>query len=304
MRVELAEVKELDGGAEAVYRLTYEVADEAKPCCVADSSSATTPKTRAVTPSKLFLANEYSDMERNMTTTPRPEIGASAIANGIRTNYLEDGSGDQTSLLIHGSGPGVTSYANWRLVIPALAENFQVIAPDMVGFGYSDRPEGIEYSLDTWADQTVGLMDTLGIEKANLVGNSFGGGHRAADRDPASRPGRQAGADGQHGRALPDHRGPRTGVGLRAARSRTCARCWTIRLLPGTGQRRTGQGPLRGQHPARLPGVVLVDVPGAPAALGRGDEHARGGDPQAAAPHADRARPRGQGHPGCDLATS
>ena len=46
----------------------------------------------------------------------------------------------------------------------------------MVGFGYSDRPEGVKYSLDTWADQTVGLMDTLGIEKAHLVGNSFGGG--------------------------------------------------------------------------------------------------------------------------------
>ena len=50
-----------------------------------------------------------------------------------------------------------------------------MIAPDMVGFGYSDRPENIEYSLQTWADQVVGLMDTLGIEKASLVGNSFGG---------------------------------------------------------------------------------------------------------------------------------
>ena len=78
-------------------------------------------------------------------------------------------------MLIHGSGPGVTSYANWRLVIPALAENFHVVAPDMVGFGYSDRPEDVEYSLQTWADQTVGLMDALGIEKAHLVGNSFGG---------------------------------------------------------------------------------------------------------------------------------
>ena len=100
-----------------------------------------------------------------MTTTSKPEIGATAIANGIKTNYLEGGSGDQTVLLIHGSGPGVTSYANWRLVIPALAEKFRVIAPDMVGFGYSDRPENIEYSLQTWADQVVGLMDTLGIEK-------------------------------------------------------------------------------------------------------------------------------------------
>src|SRR6478735_8826582 len=111
-----------------------------------------------------------------MTATAQPEIGATAIANGIETNYLEAGSGDETVLLIHGSGPGVTSYANWRLVIPSLAEHFRVVAPDMVGFGFSDRPEGVNYGLDTWADQTVGLMDALGIEKAHLVGNSFGGG--------------------------------------------------------------------------------------------------------------------------------
>jgi pimeloyl-ACP methyl ester carboxylesterase len=45
----------------------------------------------------------------------------------------------------------------------------------MVGFGYSDRPDGVSYSLDTWANQTIGLMDALGIEKTHLVGNSFGG---------------------------------------------------------------------------------------------------------------------------------
>jgi pimeloyl-ACP methyl ester carboxylesterase len=111
-----------------------------------------------------------------LTTTENPAIGKSAEANGIRTNYLEAGIGDQHVVMIHGSGPGVTSYANWRLVIPALAEDFHVVAPDMVGFGYSDRPAGVDYSLDTWADQTLGLMDTLGIERANLVGNSFGGG--------------------------------------------------------------------------------------------------------------------------------
>jgi pimeloyl-ACP methyl ester carboxylesterase len=121
-----------------------------------------------------------------MTTTEKPEIGQSVEANGIRTNYLEAGSGDQTVLLIHGSGPGVTSYANWRVVIPALAEHFRVVAPDMVGFGYSDRPEGVEYGLTTWADQTVGLMDTLGIQQAHLVGNSFGGAIalRIATRHP------------------------------------------------------------------------------------------------------------------------
>lgn len=78
-------------------------------------------------------------------------------------------------MLIHGSGPGVTAYSNWRPVLPALGENFRVFAPDMVGFGYSDRPEDVEYGVQTWADQTVGFMDAKGIEKAHLVGSSFGG---------------------------------------------------------------------------------------------------------------------------------
>src|SRR5688500_6453505 len=104
-----------------------------------------------------------------MTTTERPEIGASAEATGSRPPCLDAGNGDETVLLIDGSGPCVTSYANWRVVVPALAEDFPVVAPDMVGFGYSDRPEGITYGLQTWADQTVGLMDALGIEKAHLV---------------------------------------------------------------------------------------------------------------------------------------
>ncbi len=109
-----------------------------------------------------------------MTTGENPEIGETADANGIKTNYLEAGKGDPV-VLIHGSGPGVTSYANWRLVLPALAENFRVVAPDMVGFGFSERPANIEYGVQTWADQVVGLMDTLELPTAHLVGNSFGG---------------------------------------------------------------------------------------------------------------------------------
>ena len=109
-----------------------------------------------------------------MTTGENPEIGATADANGIKTNYLEAGQGDPV-VLIHGSGPGVTSYANWRLVIPALAENFRVIAPDMVGFGFTERPASVQYGVQTWADQVIGLMDTLELAKAHLVGNSFGG---------------------------------------------------------------------------------------------------------------------------------
>lgn len=109
-----------------------------------------------------------------MAEASNPEIAHSVVANGIRTNYHDVGSGAPV-LMIHGSGPGVSAWANWRLTIPELAKNNRVIAPDMAGFGYSDRPEGVRYDLDTWVGQAVGLLDALGIEQASVVGNSFGG---------------------------------------------------------------------------------------------------------------------------------
>jgi 2-hydroxymuconate-semialdehyde hydrolase len=104
-----------------------------------------------------------------------PEIGKSIVANGINTNYQDQGQGTPV-LLIHGSGPGVTAWANWRLTIPALASRFRVVAPDMVGFGYTERPAGVQYNMETWVSHALGFMDAMGIEKAHVVGNSFGGG--------------------------------------------------------------------------------------------------------------------------------
>jgi pimeloyl-ACP methyl ester carboxylesterase len=109
-----------------------------------------------------------------MSDADQPEIGANVDAGGIKTNYLEAGSGP-TVVLIHGSGPGVTAYANWRLVLPALAERFRVLAPDMVGFGFTERPEKAEFGLDVWADQVVNFIDALDLGQVSLVGNSFGG---------------------------------------------------------------------------------------------------------------------------------
>ena len=103
-----------------------------------------------------------------------PEIGRSIVAAGIRTNYHDVGEGFPL-LMIHGSGPGVSAWANWRLVMPELAKRSRVIAPDMVGFGFTDRPAGQKYDMDVWVEQAVGLLDALGIERADLVGNSFGG---------------------------------------------------------------------------------------------------------------------------------
>lgn len=103
-----------------------------------------------------------------------PELGKSIIANGIRTNVHDTGSGYPLTML-HGSGPGVSAWANWRMVIPALAQASRVIAPDMVGFGYTDRPEGQVYSMDEWVKHAIGVLDALDIERTDLVGNSFGG---------------------------------------------------------------------------------------------------------------------------------
>ena len=103
-----------------------------------------------------------------------PELAASIRAAGMTTNYHDLGAGFPV-LFIHGSGPGVSAWANWRLALPELARNYRVIAPDMVGFGFTDRPEGVAYDVATWVKQAVGLLDALGLDKAHIVGNSFGG---------------------------------------------------------------------------------------------------------------------------------
>jgi len=74
------------------------------------------------------------------------------IINSVfKTNYHDQGKGD-TVFLIHGSGPGVTAWANWRLVIPELAKEFRVIAPDMAGFGFTERVKGYDYNMANWVD--------------------------------------------------------------------------------------------------------------------------------------------------------
>lgn len=107
--------------------------------------------------------------------TDNPEIGRNVSVAGVATNYIAAGSGDPL-ILIHGSGPGVTAYANWRGVIPDLAEDFTCLAPDTLGFGYTDFPMDIRgFSMSRWVSHLVGFMDALGIARAHFIGNSYGG---------------------------------------------------------------------------------------------------------------------------------
>ena len=119
-------------------------------------------------------------------TVTSPEIGLSTTTDGYTTNYHDLGTGP-TVVMLHGSGAGVSGWANWRGIMPLLSESFRVVVPDLVGFGYTEVPDGIEFKIfDTWISQVVGLLDTLEIERAHLVGNSFGGGLslHLADRFP------------------------------------------------------------------------------------------------------------------------
>ena len=114
------------------------------------------------------IVPEDGPMEQN------PEIGLSVDVGGIATNYHRAGDGPPV-VLIHGSGPGVSAWANWRLNIDALAEQNTVYAPDVVGFGFTDRPAGFTYGMDAWRAHLVGFADALGLDRFSLVGNSFGG---------------------------------------------------------------------------------------------------------------------------------
>jgi pimeloyl-ACP methyl ester carboxylesterase len=102
-----------------------------------------------------------------------PEIGKSIHASGVLTNYHEAGSGTPV-ILIHGSGPGVSAYTNWRLAIPYLGERLHVFAYDQLGFGYTALPAKNVYGLEIWTDHLFSFMDAVGVTRAHLIGNSMG----------------------------------------------------------------------------------------------------------------------------------
>jgi pimeloyl-ACP methyl ester carboxylesterase len=88
-----------------------------------------------------------------------------------RITYRSAGTGP-VLLLIHGMAGSATT---WRQVMPGLAQRFTVVAPDLLGHGRSDKPEG-DYSLGAFACTLRDLLVALGHERATVVGQSLGGG--------------------------------------------------------------------------------------------------------------------------------
>lgn len=92
---------------------------------------------------------------------------------GIPVNYYRAGGGPAL-LLIHGSGPGASSVGNWRPVLPALAERFDVYAMDLVGFGKSGRkPAAPYFDYSLWVRQATAMLQRIPQERVGVIGHSL-----------------------------------------------------------------------------------------------------------------------------------
>ena len=109
-----------------------------------------------------------------------------AVVDGLRLHYAQAGEGESL-LLVHG---WPQHWWSWRHVIPALAQRYRVICPDIRGLGWSDGPGAAsrmeDFSLSRLARDTIGLLDALGIRRARYVGHDWGciAGYRVAIDHP------------------------------------------------------------------------------------------------------------------------
>jgi pimeloyl-ACP methyl ester carboxylesterase len=105
---------------------------------------------------------------------PHAELSWFANVDGVRVHHQDAGREDAPPLvLLHGF---CASSFIWADVIePLAAAGFRVIVPDLIGFGFSEKPAWASYTIDMQARMIVRLLDSLGIEQATLVGSSYGG---------------------------------------------------------------------------------------------------------------------------------
>jgi pimeloyl-ACP methyl ester carboxylesterase len=96
------------------------------------------------------------------------------IRVGDQLVHVEEAGTGEPVVLLHGFGASTYS---WRKVMPALAESHRVLAIDLNGFGYTQRPaDRASYTREAQARLVLGTMDALGIDRAHIVGHSYGGG--------------------------------------------------------------------------------------------------------------------------------
>jgi len=123
-----------------------------------------------------------------MTDFTKEAVRRSSKAGDITLNYYEAGPADGAAadlggglplVMLHGGGPGASSWSNFGSALPAFAADFRVLMVDQPGFGDSDKPPVVGNYFRHSAGYLVRLLDELGIDRVHLLGNSLGGGTAA-----------------------------------------------------------------------------------------------------------------------------
>ena len=103
-----------------------------------------------------------------------PPTGSYADADGVKYHYLDLGSGTDT-IFLHGGGPGCTGWSDFGPVAPLFAADRRCLIVDILQYGKSEKCLITGPMWDFHAAKTVALMDTLGVERADFICNSWGG---------------------------------------------------------------------------------------------------------------------------------
>jgi pimeloyl-ACP methyl ester carboxylesterase len=111
--------------------------------------------------------NPYPDMPHVDGVTHRD-----VIANGVRLHVAEAGSPDAPPLLMAHGWP--QHWWEWRELIPALAEDYRLICPDLRGFGWSEAPPG-RYEPEVFAADLLALIDELRLDRVRIIAHDWGG---------------------------------------------------------------------------------------------------------------------------------
>jgi 4,5:9,10-diseco-3-hydroxy-5,9,17-trioxoandrosta-1(10),2-diene-4-oate hydrolase len=109
-----------------------------------------------------------------------PEGQYADLPNGQRLHYQDISKqgieSDSVVVFLHGSGSGASGHSNFKNNYPELIEQgFRVIVPDHIGYGYSDKPVDVEYHLNFFVECIKQMLDSIGVDKFTLIGNSLGG---------------------------------------------------------------------------------------------------------------------------------
>ncbi len=106
-----------------------------------------------------------------------PEGRYAQCANGYRIHYLDEGDpAGKVVVFLHGSGPGASGYSNFKGNYPSLvAAGYRCIIPDLIGYGFSDKPDDVDHPLSFFVECVRQTLDCAGVERCTLVGNSLGG---------------------------------------------------------------------------------------------------------------------------------